>query len=292
MWIPIDFRSESVGWRTRTTAGRGQGLPVRGSFVNHLQQNKVPQKIRSTGKMIGDGHEKGPRTAQCCAWLQVQFRLQYYWRERLSVASRLNPRICGRMFPRSGEVSHSFQHTGCGCRGRGMESTSCPRADNTRHLAPVLAGSRRLTDRENSLPGILCLCCALWLLFAGPSKADQTGEYGKEGTVDLHGNVYVSSDSGKLIKVTETSHCSEGGFAPDRQTYGCRVKGRILPEGYEESRILEIYRKGGLRTSIEPGAPIGELELLEGRPAGVGLHLPPWRPGHAYSLRCGHWKST
>ncbi|HMD86610.1 MAG TPA: hypothetical protein VKO18_18135 [Terriglobia bacterium] len=102
------------------------------------------------------------------------------------------------------------------------------------------------------------ICFTLCFLLARPTGAAQALEFGKEAQMDPHGNIYVSSDEGKLIKVTDTSHCSESIFAPDRQTFGCRVKGPLQPNGYWESLILEIYRKGGQRTNIQPGAPIGE----------------------------------
>jgi hypothetical protein len=107
--------------------------------------------------------------------------------------------------------------------------------------------------------GIWGVCFTISFLFAHPTIAAQELEYGKEATIDQHGNIYVSSDEGKLIKVADTSHCSEEIPAPDRQTFGCRVKGPLQPDGgYWESRILEIYRKGGQRTTIEPGGQIGE----------------------------------
>jgi len=89
----------------------------------------------------------------------------------------------------------------------------------------------------------------------GPLR-EQQFEYDKQAELDAEGNIYVSSDQGKLIWMGNTKHCSEVSEANDQQTVGCRVmqdqeRGNIAP-----SLQLEIYRKGGHREIIEPGAPI------------------------------------
>lgn len=88
-----------------------------------------------------------------------------------------------------------------------------------------------------------------------PSR-EQQFEYSKQAELDAEGNVYVSSDQGKLIWMANTKHCSEVGEANDHQTVGCRVVqdqefGNTVP-----SLQLEIYRKGGHKEIIEPGGPI------------------------------------
>lgn len=96
------------------------------------------------------------------------------------------------------------------------------------------------------------------LVFAstpGPLQ-EQQFDYNKEAELDAQGNIYVSSDQGKLIWMANTKHCSEVREANDRQTVGCRVMqnqelGTTVP-----SLQLEIYRKGGHKGIIEPGAPI------------------------------------
>ena len=85
---------------------------------------------------------------------------------------------------------------------------------------------------------------------------EQQSEYTKQAELDDQGNVYVSSDQGKLIWMGNAKHCSEVREADDRQTVGCRVmqdqeRGNTVP-----SLQLEIYRKGGHKEIIEPGAPI------------------------------------
>jgi hypothetical protein len=85
---------------------------------------------------------------------------------------------------------------------------------------------------------------------------EQQSEYTKQAELDDQGNVYVSSDQGKLIWMANVKHCSEVREANDRQTFGCRVmqdqdRGNTVP-----SLQLEIYRRGGHKEIIEPGAPI------------------------------------
>jgi hypothetical protein len=82
--------------------------------------------------------------------------------------------------------------------------------------------------------------------------------YNQEAELDAEGNIYVSSDQGKLIWMSNTKHCSEMRQAPDRQTVGCRVMSDPKPDDAMTSLQLEIYRKGGHKVIIAPGAPIGE----------------------------------
>jgi hypothetical protein len=90
---------------------------------------------------------------------------------------------------------------------------------------------------------------------SGPLR-EQQFEYNKQAELDAEGNIYVSSDQGKLIWMANTKHCSEVREANDQQTVGCKVMqdqelGNTVP-----SLQLEIYRKGGHKEIIEPGAPI------------------------------------
>jgi hypothetical protein len=91
----------------------------------------------------------------------------------------------------------------------------------------------------------------------GLPKQQRLG-YNLEAELDAEGNIYVSSEQGKLIWMGNTKRCSELREATDRQTLGCRVMqdpklGNAVP-----SLQLEIYRKGGHKVIIEPGAPIGD----------------------------------
>jgi hypothetical protein len=58
--------------------------------------------------------------------------------------------------------------------------------------------------------------------------------------------------------MSNTKHCSEMRQAPDRQTVGCRVIQDPNPDNTLVSLQLEIYRKGGHKVIIAPGAPIGD----------------------------------
>ena len=81
-------------------------------------------------------------------------------------------------------------------------------------------------------------------------------EYSHEAEVDAEGNIYVSSDQGKLIWMGSTKRCWEVREADDRQTVGCRVMSEPNPDNPMPSFQLEIYRKGGYKVIIAPGALI------------------------------------
>jgi len=85
---------------------------------------------------------------------------------------------------------------------------------------------------------------------------EQQSEYIKQAELDAQGNIYVSSDQGKLIWMANTKHCSEVREANDRQTVGCRVMQNQELGNTVPSLQLEIYRKGGHKKIIEAGAPI------------------------------------
>ena len=55
-------------------------------------------------------------------------------------------------------------------------------------------------------------------------------EYSHEAEVDAEGNIYVSSDQGKLIWMGSTKRCWELREANDRQTFGCRVMAEPNPD--------------------------------------------------------------
>ena len=92
---------------------------------------------------------------------------------------------------------------------------------------------------------------------------EQQFEYNKQAEVDANGNIYVSSDQGKLIWMANTKHCSEVSEASDQQTVGCRVIQDQELGNAAPSLQLEIYRKGGHKEIIEPGAPILEWHFWE-----------------------------
>ena len=89
----------------------------------------------------------------------------------------------------------------------------------------------------------------------GPLQGQQF-EYAKQADFDEKGNIYMSSDQGKLIWMAATKHCSEARVAYDQQTVGCRVMQDQELGNFVPSLQLEIYQKGGHKEIIQPGAPI------------------------------------
>jgi hypothetical protein len=122
----------------------------------------------------------------------------------------------------------------------------------------------------------------LLVLLALPCAAQSRG-YNKEAELDEKGNIFVSSDAGRLIRMGDARHCSESIFATDRQTVGCMVAPSTDVFPAAPSLKLEIYLRGGEKRTIEPGAPILDWHFWEeGRAVAVhsGLHV---RQG-AYTL--------
>jgi hypothetical protein len=100
----------------------------------------------------------------------------------------------------------------------------------------------------------------LLMLLVLPCAAQKTG-YNKEAELDEKGNIFVSSDAGRLIWMADTRHCSESIFATDRQTVGCMVAPSMSSRPHR---------------AIEPGAPILDWHFWEeGREVAVhsGLNL-------------------
>ncbi len=104
------------------------------------------------------------------------------------------------------------------------------------------------------------LCAALFakLVLSLPSSAAQQSDYTEHAEIDARGNIYVSSDQGKLIKMADVGHCMEAKVAGDMQTFGCAVTVPLRPTESWQAVQLEIYLRGGLKKTIEPGASIRE----------------------------------
>jgi hypothetical protein len=104
---------------------------------------------------------------------------------------------------------------------------------------------------------LLATILVAFVLVSGPwLLQEQKFDYSKQAEFDTQGNIYVSSDQGKLIWMGSTAHCSEALVAPDHQTVVCAVM--QVPEmgntlAFER---LEVYRRGGTTVAIEPGAQI------------------------------------
>jgi hypothetical protein len=105
----------------------------------------------------------------------------------------------------------------------------------------------------------LCVAVLANLVLSLPSFAAQKSDYTEHAEIDAQGNIYVSSDRGKLIKMADAGHCMEGNVARDTQTFGCAVTVPLRrPAESWQPLQLEIYLRGGLKRTIEPGAPIRE----------------------------------
>jgi hypothetical protein len=95
---------------------------------------------------------------------------------------------------------------------------------------------------------IMGLCILALSVLPWPLRAQGDLGHSKEARLDPQGDVYVSSDEGKLIKMAGPGHCSEVIFASDKQTVACAVMRPDLSRTQ-----LEIYLKGGVKKTIEPG---------------------------------------
>jgi hypothetical protein len=114
------------------------------------------------------------------------------------------------------------------------------------------------------------------LAFSGSSlRQDQKFDYNKRAELDAAGNVYVSSDEGKLIKMADAGHCIEVMSALDKQTLGCSVARGTEPGEAMQSLRLEIYLKNGQKRIIESKTPIAEWHF--------------WRDGQQVAV---HWSSA
>jgi hypothetical protein len=96
----------------------------------------------------------------------------------------------------------------------------------------------------------------LLIILAIASLPAKKFEYTNQAEIDAQGNIYVSSDHGKLIKMAGREHCGEALVAQDKQTVACFV--RLNSDEAPQWLQLELYFKGGERKVIEPGAPIRE----------------------------------
>lgn len=100
------------------------------------------------------------------------------------------------------------------------------------------------------------------MLLALPCAAQST-DYNKEAKLDEKGNIFVSSDAGRLVWMADKRHCSESIFATDKQTVGCMVAASTDVFPPAPSLKLEIYLKGGEKRTIESGAPILDWHFWE-----------------------------
>lgn len=119
-----------------------------------------------------------------------------------------------------------------------------------------VAKSALTPNSAKSLLKILCASFFVHPVLPPLASAAEKFEYTKQAEFDEQGNIYVSSDEGKLIKMGDTKHCSRAEVANDKQTVGCMVTRGLRPEEFSQPLQLEIYLKGGRKKIIEPGATI------------------------------------
>jgi hypothetical protein len=107
-------------------------------------------------------------------------------------------------------------------------------------------------------------------------------EYAKVAELDAEGNIYVSSDEGKLIKMAAAGHCIEAKFAVDKQTVGCSVARGTSPEELMQTLRLEIYLKNGQTKIIQTEMPVTEWHFWsDGRQVAVSSQSVNGRERHA-----------
>jgi len=136
--------------------------------------------------------------------------------------------------------------------------------------------------QSTSIPrtAILCLCLLVSANLTYPIDVQEKLAPSTEAHLDPEGNVYVSSDQGKLIKMAGAGHCSEVIFASDRQTVACAVMKDTTDLSWWR---LEIYLKGGTTTRIELGGLIREWHFWnDGRQ--VAVYSGPLEGPAAYAL--------
>jgi hypothetical protein len=102
---------------------------------------------------------------------------------------------------------------------------------------------------------------AMLLICAGTCLAQELA-YNEQAEFDKDGNIFVSSDGGKLILMGNIARCVEASVADDRQTVICLARNPTA-ENSMQSLQAEIYFKGGQKRVIEPGASIWEWHFLE-----------------------------
>ncbi len=113
--------------------------------------------------------------------------------------------------------------------------------------------------RRAGVPGILL---SAFLLASNPLAGQESFDYNRQAELDSQGNVYVSSDEGKLIKMAGPHHCFMVMVAGDKQTIGCLVVvGGRLDQSATSSK-LEIYLRGGKKVTLETGTGIPDWHFI------------------------------
>jgi len=113
----------------------------------------------------------------------------------------------------------------------------------------------------------------LSVVLATSSRPQQKTQFVAEAGIDRDGNIYVSSDEGKPIKMAAVQHCIEAHSAEDRQTIGCSVARGTKPEEAMQSTRLEIFQRNGKLSVIETETPMNWHFWQEGRQVSVYTRL-------------------
>ena len=106
----------------------------------------------------------------------------------------------------------------------------------------------------------ISLLLSFVILPVGVPSAKPQRAHSDQAKLDAEGNIYVSSDGGRLIKMADGGHCIVVMGALDQQTIGCQVSelSSASPEAALWSHRLEIYRRGGKTTALQTGEFIRE----------------------------------
>jgi len=129
--------------------------------------------------------------------------------------------------------------------------------------------------------GILWAGGLVMALCLGTACAAQELAYDEQAEIDARGNIFVSSDAGKLIWMGTTKPCAEAREAEDMQTMGCLLMQSPEVGTMQPQLRLEIYLRGGQKKIFEPGGPILEWHFWgNGRQAAVFFAEEPRKGTH------------
>jgi hypothetical protein len=119
---------------------------------------------------------------------------------------------------------------------------------------------------------VVCAAVLVYSVLSCSVALPQAAGYTTRAGFDAEGNIFVSSDNGKLIKVAGPHDCGEAVIAYDRQTVLCMAT-RSMEERSQPIK-LEIFQRNGLKKTLEPGFPIAEWHFWnDGRQIAVSSRL-------------------
>jgi hypothetical protein len=134
---------------------------------------------------------------------------------------------------------------------------------------------------RNLHSNVVCAAVLVYWVLSGSVALPQAVGYTAQAEFDADGNIFVSSDNGKLIKVAGPHDCGEAVVASDRQTVICMATRSV--EELSQSFGVEIFQKNGLKKTLEPGFPIAEWHFWnDGRQIAVSSGFQA--AGKSYAL--------